>query len=168
MDLADDLRTRLTGRVAVVGIGNPDLGDDGAGCRLAEALAARGVPEVLVAERTPERLLGPLRRGGYDRILFLDAVEIGAPPGAAGLLEGTGLAARHPQLSTHKLSLGTLARLLEAEAGPRVLLLGIQPGSLRPGAGLSEAVAVTVGLLADLLADLLPSGCAAAAPGGRP
>ncbi|MBI4537533.1 MAG: hydrogenase maturation protease [candidate division NC10 bacterium] len=167
MDLAEDLRRRLVGRVAVVGIGNPDLGDDGAGMRLAERLAARGLPDVILAERTPERWLPRLARVGYDGVLFLDAVEAGAHPGSVLLLDGAEAESRFPQLSTHKLSLGTLARLLEAEGGARVLLLGIQPARLAPGGGLSAPVEMTVEILADLLSNLRRAGTPAMAVCGE-
>jgi hydrogenase maturation protease len=158
MNLAEELRSRLMGRVAVVGVGNPDLGDDGAGLRLAERLAAHGVPDVTLAGRSPERWLGRLGRARVDRVLFLDAVDAGTAPGAILLMDAAQTVARFPQVSTHTLSLGTLARLLEADGIPGVSLLGIQPASLRSGAGLSAPVETTVGILADLLRNLLLGG----------
>ena len=167
MDLTEDLRQRLTGRVAVVGIGNPDLGDDGAGMRLAECLAARGLSDIFLAERTPERWVGRLARDGYDSVLFLDAVDAGERPGSVLLLDAAEVESRFPQLSTHKLSLGTLARLLEAEGGARALLLGIQPARLTPGAGLSAPVETTVEILADLVSNLRLAGTPALAACGE-
>jgi hydrogenase maturation protease len=158
MELAEELRRRLTGRVAVVGVGNPDLGDDGAGVRLAERLAARGLPDVLAAGSTPERWLARLARDGYRHVLFLDAVDAGAEPGAVLWADAASAASRFPQLSTHKLSLGTLARLLAADGGPDASLLGIQVARLAPGTGLSPTVETTVRILTDLLSDLLPAG----------
>jgi hydrogenase maturation protease len=157
MTLREDLRAALPGRVATVGVGNPDLGDDGAGVRLAEALAARGVPDVLAAERTPERWLGRLAGERFEAILFLDAVDAGLPAGDVLLMDAATIQARFPQVSTHRLSLGVLARLLETEGGTRVVLLGIQPASLALGAGLSTAVGRTLQSLADLLTDVLVS-----------
>ena len=44
------------------------------------------------------------------------------------------MAARFPQVSTHKISLGLLARLDRgAVARRKAWLLGVQPESLRPG-----------------------------------
>ena len=37
-DLREALHERLTGRTCLMGIGNPDRGDDGFGVRLAEAV----------------------------------------------------------------------------------------------------------------------------------
>jgi hydrogenase maturation protease len=155
MDLQADLRAALRGRVALIGVGNPDLGDDGAGVSLAQALLDRAVPDVLVGERTPERCLGRLLAGRFDSVLLLDAVDAGCAPGAAVLLDAAAIEAGFPQASTHRLGLGPLARLLRAGAGLRVLLLGIQPRTLARGAPLSPEVDGAVGTLAEVLAGLL-------------
>jgi hydrogenase maturation protease len=154
-DLREVLRASLTGRVCIVGVGNPDCGDDGLGMRLADSVRAAGHPDVILAERTPERWVGRLTRGGFQTILFLDAVEMGASPGAAVFLSRGEIAARCPQISTHKLSLSTLARLIEADGPARVFLLGVQPRSVGLGSGLSAPVQLTLDLLQNLLADVL-------------
>ena len=156
--LRDDLRRRLTGRACVVGIGNPDRGDDAVGLRLAEAVRDLGHPDVILAERAPERWAERLARGGFQAVVFLDAVQMRAAPGDAVFLEGAQIAARYPQVSTHKLSLGMLARLIEAESPTRVFLLGVQPQSLDYGTDLSMPVRTTFEILRDLLAEALTAG----------
>ncbi|OGB93211.1 MAG: hypothetical protein A2Z31_09055 [candidate division NC10 bacterium RBG_16_65_8] len=153
--LRDELGARLRGRVCLVGIGNPDRGDDAFGVRLAEAMRALGYPDAILAERTPERWLERVARGGFQGVVFLDLVEMGAAPGAVIFLECAQIAARHPQISTHKLSLGTLARLIEAEGPTRAFLLGVQPQSVGPGTELSAPVRTTLEILRDLLAEIL-------------
>lgn len=153
--LWDELNANLRGRVALVGIGNPDCGDDGFGVRLADAMRALGYPDVILAERTPERWMDRLVRSGLQAILFLDAVEMQAPPGHVVFFDAAQIAARHPQISTHKLSLGTLARLIETESGTRVFLLGVQPQSVAYAPELSAPVRTALETLRDLLADVL-------------
>jgi hydrogenase maturation protease len=143
----------LEGPVCWVGLGNADLGDDGVGVRLAEALA-RGGARAVVAGLAPERWIETLTGGGFARVVFLDAVEFAGEPGAVVWMEAGDLAARYPQVSTHRLSLGMLARMLE-DRGVRVSLLGVKPLSLKPGAGLSEPVRRTLELLAGMLTDAL-------------
>jgi len=155
-DLRDSLRRHLRGRVCLVGIGDPERGDDGLGVRLAEAMRLLGHPDVIVAERTPERWIDHLARGGYQAVLFVDAVEMGASPGAAVFLKSHQVEARYPQVSTHKISLGTLARLIETNGSTRVFLLGVQPESVRAATRLSAAVETTFAILRDLLAGVLP------------
>ena len=157
-NLRDELRQHLTGRVGLVGIGNPDCGDDAFGLRLAEAVRDLGYPDVILAERTPERWTERLARGGYQTLVFLDAVRMGAPPGDVVFLKGAEIGARYPQVSTHKLSLGTIARLIETLAPTRVFLLGVQPQAVDYGAQLSAPVRATLEVLRGLLVELLPIG----------
>ncbi len=104
-----------------------------------------------MAGTTPERYVPFLSGGGFDTVLFLDAVEVGAAPGSVVLLDSGEMAARWPQVSTHKLSLGLLARLIESDGGTRAWLLGIQPETLEPGRGISPVVSATLESLAGLL-----------------
>jgi hydrogenase maturation protease len=155
-DLRQQLQTALCGNIGFVGLGNPDLGDDVAGLFLARCLAARGVPNVLVAGTQPERVA--LRTGDrFDQVVFLDAVEFGACPGAVVFLDAKSVQTRFPQVSTHKIALGTLACLVESSGRARAWLLGIQPGSLRPGRALAGGVRRTVELLTDILCQVVPA-----------
>jgi len=158
--LRDELRQRLTGRVCLVGIGNLERGDDAFGLRLAEAVRDLGYPDVILAERTPERWIACLARGGFQTIVFLDAVRMNmnTAPGGAVFLEGAEIAARYPQVSTHKLSLGTIARVIEAQGPTRVFLLGVQAQSAADGAELSAPVRTTLKILRDLLVETLAIG----------
>ncbi len=174
-----NLRTQLAAmsrdRVCVMGLGNEEYGDDGLGVALArefgrerpassesglEAVpavatefASAGAPVVIIAGTAPERWLSRLSDGEFDHVIFLDAVEFGGEPGSAILIEGEEIAARFPQVSTHKLSLGLLARLVESR-GARAWLLGVQPGSLRASPTLSSSVRATLEILKRLLAGI--------------
>jgi hydrogenase maturation protease len=154
-DLASDLRARLTGRTCVVGVGNPELGDDGVGVDLAEGLRDSGCPDVLVAGTEPERWLDHMTREAVDHVLLLDAAEFAGEPGSVVLMDARDIRSRFPQVSTHKLSLGTLAAYVECRAETKVWLLGVKPASLRPGAGLSEPVRRTRETLLGVLCDVL-------------
>ncbi len=149
-DLQAALAARLAGRTCVVGLGNVERGDDGFGVRLAEALREAGCADVHVAGMSPERWLRHLRQ--YDTVLFVDAVRMDRAPGTAVLLDAAELVSRYPQVSTHTLSLGTLARLIEAE-GKNVLLLGVEPERLT-GSCLSACVRISVQALVTILCDL--------------
>lgn len=148
------LEAVLHGHTAVVGVGNPAHGDDGAGVRLAERLMADGCANVFVAGTSPETIAPSLARLGFERLLFLDAVDFGGAPGAVVLLGGREIQSRFPQVSTHKISLGTLARMLEMDRGTQVWLLGVQPADLK-GPALSAIVETTVQTLALLLRNLI-------------
>ena len=57
------------------------------------------------------------------------------------------MVARFPQISTHKISLGLLAKRAEANGTTKAWLLGVQPESLKPGEELTPAVQATLELL---------------------
>ncbi len=150
-DLRQQLEDVLRGRAAIVGVGNTDYGDDGFGVRLAEQLASSGLPDVFVAGNTPERFIGRIAERGFDTVLFLDAVEFGAEPGSAVLLNSDEMAAKFPQLSTHKISLGLLSEWVESNGTTKARLLGVQPESLKAAVGLTNTMQTTLNVLAELL-----------------
>jgi hydrogenase 3 maturation protease len=154
-DLQQELRSRLTGRIVIVGIGNTELGDDALGVRLAEALNRAGGVEVVIAGTVPENFVGKIAKGAFDNVLFLDAVEMGSGPGSVALMNAGEIRSRFPQISTHKFSLGTLAQIIATESKAQVWLLGVQPASLALAAPLSEPVKTTMALLGDLLVEIL-------------
>jgi hydrogenase maturation protease len=154
-DLRQQLESSLCGRVCFMGLGNTDYGDDGFGVYLAEALIVAGVPNVIIAGTTPDRCIG--RTASFDHVVFLDAVDFGGEPGAAVFLDSPQMAARFPQISTHKISLALLAQWAEAGATTKAWLLGVQPESLQPSPQLTPTLQRTLEALCDLLTDHVES-----------
>jgi hydrogenase maturation protease len=177
-NLREQLRQPLQGRVCFMGLGNVDYGDDGFGVRLAEELKsegrnpkAEGSPkserrsedrgsscsvlglrsQAIIAGACPERLIRRVAEQGFDHLVFLDAVEFGGAPGSVVLLNSDDIIARYPQISTHKISLGLLAKWAEANGTTKAWLLGVQPESLKPGGELTPAVQATLQLLLELM-----------------
>jgi len=189
-DLRQQLEELLAGRVRLMGLGNVDLCDDGFGVYLAQQLLEAGVPEVIVAETTPERYIGRVEDEGFDRLVFLDAVDLGAAPGSVVLLNARQICDRYPQISTHKISLGVLAQWVQATGKTKVWLLGVQPESLcgpgfpnsaetrdaTPSAGdwqercpkLTPTISATLKLLRDLILSVKtrPTRAGTAGPAG--
>ena len=153
-DLKTKIQNTLTGRVVIVGVGNPDLGDDGFGVRLAEELDRSGVPGVIVAGTTPERWVGRILDGEAKHVVLLDAVETQGVPGSAMFVGAAEMKSLYPQISTHKMALSSLARLVETMSGARVWLLGVKPQSLK-GNELSETVKTSLEALKTILVDCL-------------
>ncbi len=185
-DLRERLEQLLQGRVCLMGLGNVDCGDDGFGVRLAEELKSEGrspkaerrpksegrnqalsggasdagpQSQVIIASTSPERWTSRVADEEYDHVVFLDAVEFGGAPGSVVLLNSDEMAARFPQVSTHRLSLGLLGKQAAANGRTRVWLLGVQPGSVKPGEELTPAVRATLELLHDLLRACLRIAC---------
>ncbi|MCX7731944.1 MAG: hydrogenase 3 maturation endopeptidase HyCI [candidate division WOR-3 bacterium] len=130
-------------RTVIIGVGNPERGDDGVGIRVAEMVRALNLPGIVLidAQTVPENCLGPVIEARPDRILFVDACRFSGEPGEFRLfdrsefdrLEVTGF-------STHTPPLNLIAELLAAETGAEVYLLGINPSDNRTGTELSPAV----------------------------
>lgn len=155
------LARACNGRVGFLGIGNTDRGDDAAGIVLGRRLRELGVDHVYESETTPERVLPALRDGGFDSVVFLDAVDMSMEPGAVAIFDAEEIVSRFPQVSTHKLSLATLARLVSDGNSCRVWLVGIQPESIEMnGTGLGLEIENSVQALARAIAnETVPFGC---------
>ena len=158
--LLQHLQSSLRGRVCFMGLGNLDDGDDGFGVRLAQALARAGVPYVLIAGTAPEQWVGRCVDPAFDHLVFLDAVDAGATPGSVVFLNSQEMAARFPQISTHHISLGLLAKFVESSGASRAWLLGAQPASLKPSPALSPPIQTTLALLTDLIQSVVTEGIA--------
>ena len=137
----------------LVGAGNPMRRDDGVGVWLAERLRGASVP-VFNAEDVPESYVGDIARAGCPNVIIMDAVEAGLEPGTVvfGPLEEMGETAG---LSTHKLALSLCGRYLDAH-GQKTFLLGIVPGDLDFGPGLTAEVERAAGAVRDLVLRACP------------
>jgi hydrogenase maturation protease len=157
-DLREQIQQCLQGHVCFMGLGNVDYGDDGFGVRLAEKLEAEGLSDVIIAGTMPERLTGTVADNNYDYLLFLDAAEFGAAPGSVIFLNAEEMVARFPQISTHKISLGLLAKWIEDSCKTRAFLLGVQPESLKNVQELTPTVQTSLEVLSELLFELWITG----------
>ena len=61
------------------------------------------------------------------------------------------MAAQFPQISTHHLALGLLARYVESSGRTRAWLLGAQPASLKRGLAFTPAMQTTLAILTELI-----------------
>ncbi len=102
-------------RVALIGYGHPDRGDDAAG-----PLAARRLKDMLPAGVKVREITGDGTAlmeawSGYDRVVVVDAVVSGAPAGTVCRLDGRRLcgAGGFHFASSHALGLGEAIRLAE-------------------------------------------------------
>jgi hydrogenase 3 maturation protease len=104
----------------------------------------------------------------------VDAVDLGAEPGAMALLEKDQVARYAP--TTHRLPLSLVMDVVQRRTGADVFLIGIQPADVAFGAALSPGVSASVELLAGLISQLPrpsspdPAGTPSARPmrGGSP
>jgi len=152
-------------RVAVYGIGNILLGDDGVGPAVARFLNANlDFPDDVVVEDlgTPSLDL-PGYLLDFDVAIFVDAVAADAPPGTVRIFTRDEIMAVAPgiRISPHEPSINDALIVLDfAGKGPRdVVLVGVVPQTLDGGVTLSPAVAAAVpAAAAAVIAELASRG----------
>jgi hydrogenase maturation protease len=127
--------------VLVIGLGNPLMGDDGVACRVAESLASDprlpGHVEIVCGGTDLLRYAG--RMEGRERVVLLDAVDDGAPPGTVSVLDYEA-GADDGQDHAHHLSAVQSIRLLRLAMNVPVTLLGISISSAGMKPALSAAL----------------------------
>jgi hydrogenase maturation protease len=162
-------------KTLVIGLGNPILGDDGVGWRVAEALRNADFgfrAETDSAIRNPQSeieidcfALGGLslmeRMVGYDRAIVIDAVTTGQPPGAVSCVRLADLgdfstvhtSAAHDTSLQNALKVG---RKMGAHLPETVMVVGVEADRLYDfSEDLTPAVAAAVPRAVQAVLDLL-------------
>lgn len=141
------------GATVVLGLGNVLLSDDGLGVRAVARLAedARVGPGVTLVDGGTLGLELLSYAAGADRLLVLDAVEIGAAPGTLTRATGADLAELPASSSVHQLGVADMLAALRMMGCPprEVVLLGLQPACLTLGTELTPDVAVALDVLVE-------------------
>ena len=155
----EQCRGRLRGaeRVFVLGIGMEWKSDDRAGSSLARALVRivsdLAAVRVVDGGEAPENFTSAVRAFAPSHVLLLDAVDHGLEPGTAFLADEAAIVVG--DMTSHHLPLKLLMRFLAGSMPCRVILVGVQPKTLRPGRRLSAPVRGTVAPLAAFLAQAI-------------
>jgi len=103
------------------------MGDDGAGPLLAEMCATRqpGAWRVIDGGSAPENDVVAIRELRPDRLLIVDATDMGLNPGEIRLIDPDDIAELF-MMTTHNMPLNYLVDQLKEDVG-EVIFLGIQP-----------------------------------------
>lgn len=157
--------------VAVIGIGNPLLGDDGVGVEVIkemERLTLPGHVKLYDGGVGGFSLLGLI--GGHKEVIFVDALEMGLEPGsirqldiewyrdrpsglsfsfrsASGGLKPCPYKMVEPRLrySLHEVSLQECLPFFQLEENPpKIKTIGVQPKRVGPGIGLSPELKASI------------------------
>jgi hydrogenase maturation protease len=151
-------------KTLVLGLGNPLLRDDSVGLRVVQELRGRlgDRPELDLSEdywgglRLMERMIG------YDRVIVVDAMRSGQPPGSVRRLGPDSLPTQR-SASAHDLNLPTALRLGRLAGAPlpadeHIVLIGVEAADVETFSeqltdevqrALSEAVEMILAELAD-------------------
>ena len=128
-------------RALVIGIGNPDRGDDAAGL-----IAARGIRvydvTILESQAEPYSLMEAWR--GHETVYLIDACMAVDGPGTIHRFEAhtAPLPERIGALSSHGIGLGTTIELARAmgELPPRLIVFAIEARDYEPGGPVCRSV----------------------------
>jgi hydrogenase maturation protease len=139
----------------VIGIGNRDRGDDGAGCAVAEVLRGGLPASIEVAEHDGEAASLLARLEGAAAAFLVDACVSDAPPGTVRRFDVAAAPLPHNAfgLSSHGLGLATAVELARAlgQLPRRCVVYAIEGQSFAAGAPLSPPVGEAVAAVARLL-----------------
>ncbi|MDX3966862.1 MAG: hydrogenase maturation protease [Bradyrhizobium sp.] len=156
-------------RRIVLGIGNPDRGDDAAGRRVARLLRWRLPEDVEVAEHDGEATALLARFDGAAAAFLVDACTSGAPAGTVRRFDVSAVPLPEAAfgLSTHGFGLAEAVELARAlgQLPPRCVVYAIEGACFAGGAPLSPAVAAAVADVARRLGAEIVGN--AGAEGGR-
>lgn len=147
-------------RIAVIGCGNPNRGDDGAGPRVVALLAERGVPDdVALYDAGTDGMAVLYRARGAKALVIVDARAPGGEPGAVYEVPGEALEAAPPHSLNlhdfrwdHALAAG---RAIHGAAFPPARVFLIEAQSLDLGLTLSPKVTAAVEHVCERIAQMV-------------
>jgi hydrogenase maturation protease len=140
-------------RVLVIGIGNPDRGDDGCAAAVITRLQASTPPGVVLRARNGDILALLDEWDGFDTVILIDAAAPVARPGQVHRLDLTAgpLLIGSSQPSTHAFGLGETVELARnlGRLPRRFVLYLVEGESFAAGGSLSPAVAAATDRMAE-------------------
>ena len=142
------LKSSLTKKILIAGVGNRLMGDDGFGPRVIDLLSSAPLPENVEARDIGTAgLTIATDLDEYDLVVFVDSVNLEGKPGQlykSGIMveEEEGDAAELSRFTLHEVGLEGLLKFAKAIGvlPPRVILIGCKPKALGPSLKLSPEV----------------------------
>jgi len=132
----------------LIGVGNPERGDDAVGLEIAARLRERRLPGVEIFETSGDGAALMELLKGRPRVFLFDAVRSGEPSGTVFRFDvGTQpLPATVAQASTHAFGVAEAIELARVVGSlpPTVILYGVEGACFELGAGLSPEVRAAV------------------------
>lgn len=140
----------------IIGLGNTDRADDGAGIQIVAKIKARfpGKAFSEIEQSVEGLVLECLEDPSIKSILFIDAVDFQGKPGQVRLFGFHDTVQFIPAISTHKVPLTLLMELIEKHEKD-AFLLGIQPRSVQLFGKMSDEVQTAIQDLEKLFNDFI-------------
>jgi hydrogenase maturation protease len=157
-DAEADLRKRLesiAGKSAiyVLGLGNIDRADDGAGVLVALALKKLFPSHSFSEHDGVEGIVLDISENGEDAtVFFVDAADMKLDPGAVRVYEKEHI--KETEITTHRVAVALMASILETH-GKRSCVICIQPQTIAFRGEVSEPVRKAVDMVAGILSSMI-------------
>ena len=127
--------------IAVVGMGNLLMSDDGVGVHVVQKLQKSCPDDVELIDAGTSVIHTVDCLQGMEHIVVVDALKAGCRPGTVYQMNGDDTLENDPTLSVHSLGLKTALKFLMNDDVPEQwMLIGVEPESLELGIGLSPPV----------------------------
>lgn len=157
-NIEEDLRKKLediagSGKVYVLGLGNTDRADDGAGVLVALALK-KLFPLYSFSEHDgiEGTVLDISERLDDLTVFFVDAANFKDDPGSVKLVRREEI--RETEITTHRVAVALMASILEKN-GKRCAVICIQPERISFRGKVSEPVKGSIEILVRILSELM-------------
>lgn len=144
--MLNHLKSRLTGKVVILGIGNTLRSDDGVGSILARRIKNKVPYTVYDAGPSPENYLEKIIKDKPDNIIIIDAVDFTAKSGEFRIVDGQDIKTVN-LFSTHNASISLTINYLRNNLKADIIILIIQPKSISFGDTLSPEITKTLSKL---------------------
>ncbi len=148
-------RSPRQGSILIVGLGNLLLRDDGMGVHAVRELQKLALPGILAVEVGTAVFDGLHLFEKADKILAIEAMQAGGPPGSINSSGVSDVADHGSQTSLHELSLLAVLRFLPKGVSPQISILGMEPGSIDFGLDLLLALQVNLPKLVQAAAEII-------------
>ncbi len=154
-DIVQAIKSKIKGKVAIVGIGNIIRGDDGLGSKFIELMKTRSKrSELFDCGTAPENYIFPILSTSCDTVALIDAADMDMEPGGINIFSIDEIS--NVSFSTHNPSPRLFADLLKTGKDDlNVFVISIQPKTTLLGAPLSAEVLKGLDTLADAFSEAL-------------
>lgn len=146
--------------VAVLGVGSELRGDDVAGMLVAESLHKSSPKinkkikfKVFLGGTAPENFTGGIKEFNPSHLIIVDTAEAGLRAGAVTVFDPDETA--NVSFSTHSLPLKIMSDYLRAYINCSIIIIGIQPKSMKFGELPTKEVKQAIARVSDALKEIL-------------
>lgn len=139
-----NLKDKLQGfsKITIIAIGSELRGDDAAGLLVARELeknklfADKSKFQILYTHTAPENFTGEVKKFCPSHIIMIDAAQMGKDFCEASIIENEKI--NSTSFSTHSLPIKIMVDYMKDEIGAETVIIGIQPGNIKFGSGISD------------------------------